>query len=136
MNIYLASTYSNHPEMREWKETLAKAGYTVTSRWITGEDEPFEGTKNPEMNHTFATHDLEDLENSDIAIFDCRPETHGKGQGGRHVEFGFALCEEMPVIIIGEPENVFHYLNRVIVVKDLEEAITIIDEDERIWAGR
>jgi hypothetical protein len=116
--FYLAARYSQHPEMRGYRDQLQDHGYLVTSRWIDlhggelvdsasmeklGED--------PVRYERYAKVDLEDLDNADTVISFTSADRGGKG--GRHVEYGYALAAGKNVVIIGPRENIFHTLGIV-----------------------
>ncbi len=99
-DIYLAASYNRKDEMCAIAEKLQLLGHTITSRWIVqhGEDQ-----------ETGAREDLEDIDNSAWVISFTGA---GTTSGGRHVEFGYALAKGKAMVLIGEPENVFHKLKR------------------------
>ena len=114
MKIYLAATYSRHPEMREVRSTLESLGHIVTGRWINGNHEVTNKSYD-RQGEIFAIEDYEDLVASELVIsFTEEPRsTSGRGRGGRHVEFGIALALNKSLVVIGHRENVFHYLPQV-----------------------
>lgn len=116
MRIYLAATYSRYPEMLEIAERLSRLGYEITSRWI-------EGLHNDLPAVQCATDDINDVLRADTVLFFTPADGQGKGKGGRHTEFGFAYGMQKRILIIGERENVFHWLPGIEVVASLESAI-------------
>jgi len=48
-------------------------------------------------------------------------ETRAWQRGGRHVEFGLALAQGKHLILVGQPENVFHHLPQVRVIPEVGE---------------
>lgn len=38
----------------------------------------------------------------------------GRNRGGRHVEYGIALALSKDIVVVGEPENVFHNLAGIV----------------------
>ena len=48
------------------------------------------------------------------------------GRGGRHVEFGLAIAWGKPVYLVGERENVFHWLPQVRVFPALDEVVNYL----------
>jgi hypothetical protein len=106
MNIYLAARYSRKEEMAEVARILNALGHTVLSTWIW--------TKTVEtVQHypAICIKDLNDLKQANHLIFFGEyPGTAQKG-GGRHVEFGYSIAQDIPIDIItpfpGQYENVF-----------------------------
>jgi len=49
--------------------------------------------------------------------------------GGRHTELGIALALDIPVIILGPKEQVFHNLPGIRFAKDMLELFTILDPE-------
>ena len=114
MKFYLAAAYDRKEEMRGYRKVLRSFGHEVTSRWIDGHPEINNGDiisvdmlNDPEYLRTsqeVAMHDLEDIQSADAVI-----SFHGQtNQGGRHVEYGYALALDKPIYIVGDLENLFH----------------------------
>jgi len=114
MKFYLAAAYDRKEEMRVYRTNLWADGHEVTSRWIDGHPEINNGDiisvdmlNDPdylEICREVANHDLEDIRAADAMI-----SFHGHtNQGGRHVEYGYAMALEKPIYIIGDRENLFH----------------------------
>src|SRR3990167_4827650 len=82
-----------------------RGGHLVVSRWIWG------GHREPGLEREMAEEDIQDLVKADTMIQFTGPVR----QGGRHVEFGYAIGSSFinRLILIGERENVFHYLKNV-----------------------
>jgi hypothetical protein len=132
MNIYLAARYSRYPEMQKIRAEVEALGkYKVISRWINGEHSieahsyPTED-KYIEERAKLAAEDLEDLEAAQRVIcFTEGPDTQ-YARGGRHVEFGYALCEAKhlgkDIIVVGHRENVFYCLPHILFCRTWEEA--------------
>lgn len=116
-NVYLGSRYSRAEEMRGYREAINAAGYYVTPRWIDGDHEwvTVPDEKMPvEVGRMFAQEDLLDLGMADVAIFFTEePGSPGRGRGGRHVEFGWALARFKTIAVVGPRENVFYCVRGV-----------------------
>lgn len=114
MRVYLAAPYSYKEQLRVYRSELKSIGITVTSRWL---DEP-ESPKvvlsevDNELKKKYARQDYIDVAAADAVVFFTDP-THTIVRGGRHVEFGLALAWELPVFVVGEKENIFHYFRNV-----------------------
>lgn len=112
MKIYLAARYSRRDEMKALATHFRMAGYETTSRWLY-EDKPLDcklGDDPPVFYRVTAQIDLDDIDRSDTIVFFAEDPLTGTPRGGRHVEFGYALAKGKRCIVIGGPENIFHYL--------------------------
>jgi hypothetical protein len=120
--VYIAARYSRRDEMRSVAKILHEQKITVTSRWLF-EDKPLLtklGDDTPQFYRETAHIDLEDIQRAETLLFFAEDPHVGTPRGGRHVEFGFAIGLGKRVIVIGGPENVFHYLKRVLHFPTLE----------------
>jgi len=103
--------------MEEIAKRLRDEGYDITSRWVYGEEEG-------KTNEDIAIFDIDDLDDADTVISFTQPYgTMYKG-GGRNVEFGYGYAENKRMILIGERENVFHWLPSVEQFNTIEDFLT------------
>ena len=127
--IYLASWYSRLLELCANRDKLREMGFIVTSRWLDTEwlerDNVGSAAAPPEYRAEFAVKDMEDVMEADTLVFFTEPPGAGGQRGGRHVEFGIALATGKQLIIVGEPENLFHHHP---VVQFVEDVPTLLDE--------
>lgn len=124
--VYLASRYEDRPRMQEWKAQLEAAGYVVSSRWINGSHEINEDDKGDEERRRFAEEDLADLLAAGIFLCHSDRSFFRSGRGGRHVEFGVAIATGKRILMVGERENVFHWLPRVEVFPTFDRALAAL----------
>jgi len=72
MKVYLAATYSRHPELQVYARQIQELGYEITSRWIWGEhaaqDGDIMGSGNAEFAGQMALEDEEDVWKCDTFI--------------------------------------------------------------------
>lgn len=119
-SVYLSARFERRAELNGYRVDLEAAGVAVTSRWLT---EP-----TPELTdevwRKLATKDVEDIRRAEGLVLFTEPGT--PGGGGRHVEFGVALGLQKRMIIVGEPENLFHRLEAVEVVPGWEGAFKLL----------
>lgn len=120
LTIYLASRSEDRPQMRTLRTALAAQGIVCVSRWLDVEDIT---TGTPDQ----ALMDLDDIRAADIFVLNKPRETHGRTTGGHHVETGYALAWGKPIVLIGEPENVFHQHPAVTVVPSGMSALDLGD---------
>jgi len=126
--IYIASRYSRRDEMRDVAEQMSERGFIVSSTWLQ-EDYPLNMNLDgltPEQHAQIAAQDLEDITGSDIMVFFGEDQNNQPPRGGRHCEFGFALALGVRIYIVGERENIFHYMPDIKVVPNLEELWEVI----------
>jgi nucleoside 2-deoxyribosyltransferase len=131
MNVYLAAPYAVRDVVRGLAAELTRVGFTVTSTWLEEKHEITDGTQkaaadlSDEQVATHARQDFQDIDRSNLFVLFTAAACGAEGGGGRHVETGYALAQGVPVIVIGEPENVFHRLGakRVTLVANWHEAV-------------
>jgi hypothetical protein len=111
--VYVAAPFQHKKLAAEFaREIDLIPGYKVKSRWLLeGKHELPDGQSwtSPEARPLairFANEDVEDVKSSDIFVLLAHPG-YNVSQG-RNVELGLALawCDE--VLIVGEPESIFH----------------------------
>ena len=117
MKIYIAS--SDQHAGKALRDTLASAGHSVTSRWLDDPDYvslPADAVK----NRASAVSNIDDIR--PVALLILRAEPDGTfARGGKHVETGVALALQKPILVLGYPENVFHWHPSVTIVHDTSE---------------
>ena len=128
MKVYLASRYGDRGVLVEVRGALFRVGVGVTSRWLDGHH-GIDAISNEERGR-FAQEDLDDIDAADAFVLWNPRHHHRTGRGGRHVETGHALARRKRVILVGERENVFHYLPQVEVVKDFPSLMGLLD----VWS--
>jgi nucleoside 2-deoxyribosyltransferase len=134
MRIYLAAPYAARAQVREYAAELERIGFTSSASWLEETHEINSGTTGAATDiddaavAAHASTDLRDIERSDALVLltgnALGLDAAHSGSGGRHVETGYAIALAKPVLVVGEPENVFHRLGRACtVVKNWHEAI-------------
>lgn len=131
MRVYLAAPYAARATIKGYADELTRVGYVVTSSWLEETHEINAGTTGPatELDDAavaqHAHQDLLDIDKSNLLV-SVTANALGieGGSGGRHVETGYAIAQQKPILVVGEPENVFHRLGRAcMVVPDWHEAV-------------
>lgn len=122
MNVYFAGRFSRREELLGYKEALEQmapdygAEITVTSRWLLGGHE-WSGTADEDVPVAecarFAEEDLADLRRANVIVCFTESPRSGPARGGRHVEMGYALAMQKPILCVGYRENVFYCLPEV-----------------------
>lgn len=131
MKIYLAAPYAARERVKDYAAELTRVGFTVTSSWLDEKHDIKPETVgaatglNDAQASTHVETDLRDIDRSDLLVlFTERAVGVDGSSGGRHVETGYALAIGYPVLVVGEPENIFHRsTRRVTCVPDWHEAV-------------
>lgn len=120
--IYLAGPWVRRADVREARNVFQQSGIAVGSRWIDfdaeGQDEHNASTQQRE-----ALNDWEDIHAADALVLLNLEKSEGKA-----VETGMALVRGIPVIVIGQRSNVFHYLPQVTIVETIGDAIAKLQD--------
>ncbi len=107
IRVSLAAKFDRRAEMQAVARWLRSLGYVITSRWIdaTKDDSSLTDAEATDA----ALMDEHDVKASDVLVaFAERRGTPGADRGGRHSEVGGAIFLGKPVILVGNPEHVFH----------------------------
>ena len=113
MIAYIAAPFKRKREALEVARELEGMGIESNARWLTAHpdsDDPVELGRQAE-------DDLRDVAAADIFILLNYKGWLMEGQGGKHVETGYALAMGKPVYLVGKRWNVFHYLPHINVVQ-------------------
>jgi len=135
MRIYLASWYLDKPRMRNAATMLQNAGVRVVSSWIfsPGNVYPLDG----ETQKYWAVRDEVEVADCDVFVAFADADVFRKGQGGRHTEFGLARALGKKIVIVGEPEQVFHHLPGIKYVKTVADLLQYVEDVEYLaWLER
>lgn len=115
MRAYIAARFEQKTEMKSLIPLFEANNIQVRARWL---DETISPTSQlsdlaPDYCAEQAQVDLDDIKACDIFVFfaDSVAKTT---RGGKHFEAGYASGLGKRVIVIGPPENIFHYLPEVI----------------------
>ena len=133
MRIYLAGPWVDRSAMPGLARSLETAGHTITERWWEKEEPANVGTvqiddrylqEHPELTAYFEERAIADflgVVNADVVVVLNTSKSEGKA-----VEQGIAFAMMKPVILIGTPSNVFHYLPSTHKVADINAALEIL----------
>ena len=123
--------------MLGYAKELEAIGYFVVSRWIDGHHEhnskhgsQADYLADGNEQATWASEDYQQVFYGDMLVQFTGGDV--RKRGGKHVELGLALAWHKKVYIVGEPENVFHYLPSVTIVptfEDLKRLLAALGED-------
>lgn len=122
MKVYLAGMLSTIKTRKAQAAELRVAGIKVTSHWID-ETVPYnvEMKDIPEVYHAeTAVIDIQDIDDCDVFVEFVPTDTElvdatlrSSSRGGHHFEMGYAYATGKRVMVVGDKENVFHYLPRI-----------------------
>ena len=143
MKIYLAAPYAGRDILKDHLQFWADAGHEVTCGWVKG-TRPL-GTSSygisvvstDEEVTAHAEMDLADIDAADAVVHysaaylqaldpSLGSVTHNLHSGGRHVETGYALAKDKPVIILGPMENIFQR-GLCMTADDLDGAVACLE---------
>jgi|SRR5215213_1092188 len=112
LKVYVAAAFARGGEMRRVARDLEREGHRVTSTWINESTELVAGEcATAEAAMRAAVRNLEQLRESDLCIMFSTPAgSEDLGRGGRHVELGAAFAWNIPVMLVGPDEHLFHVL--------------------------
>jgi len=88
---------------------LESAGYSVTSRWITDEDEDFGSIRTIEDHLEIVDRDIEDIRRADFVVLNTQGALSAGGGGGREFEAGLGLLQHGLFWRVGPAWSCFHY---------------------------
>ena len=127
-SFYLAARYSRREELCEYKAQLEEYNHKVTSRWLDGSHQLYQGKRIGEHVETavethdpqarallahFAHEDVEDVRAAEIFVAFTEVPRSNTSRGGRHVEMGLAIALDKEIVVVGPRENAFYFLGHV-----------------------
>lgn len=129
MKVYLAACYARREELAAYAEELRALGIEVTSRWLTGEHSaPAEHEDKAAIWERYSQDDVDDVLAADTVVSFTEPPTVPTLRGGRHVEFGIAVQAGKRKVLVGQRENIFHWLPGVECYPTWEKAKRVLAE--------
>lgn len=124
-NIYIASTLSNAPRVRDLRDKFKLHQIGLSYDWTSHRNgELYVPDDQPEEKRLTAEREVRGVFESK-AVLVVLP-----GERGTHFEFGLAFALQKPVIILADKHvgysPAFHFLSDVVKVIDEMEAITMV----------
>ena len=101
--IYLAARYDRKDEIEKIAEQLS-TDFIIVSTWHDKQDKPLVPI---EWLRRSAWNDYLELQSAEIVVVFTDGE---RCSGGKHTEFGLALAWGIPILLVGQREQVFHYM--------------------------
>lgn len=135
IKAYIAAPWPIRERAIAVRRLLALRGIQCTAGWLTD--------ARLSLDDATATMDLSDVARADVLVAINPVAWADQGTGGRHVELGFALGLQKPIVLLGVRSNIFHHLNLVRVVDDSEyglatlaDTVTEVVSQREIARGR
>jgi len=119
MHLYIAAPWATRHDMPEIVARFEAAGHTVPCRW-------WEFPDVPNMQHPDYHDQLEDNAVQDylgVIQAEALVVINSDLSEGKAVEMGMAIAHNLPVVLIGERTNLFHFIPSVVVVPDVRQAL-------------
>ncbi len=130
MRVYLAGPYQHKDRIQKCADQLMEAGIVVTSSWLSETHPPNTQLHevSDETKTEYALRDLKDIDAADWFVLFTVPLTDAPiPRAGRHVEFGYALAQGIPILVVGGvKENIFHYIPSVKHADDWEKGLELL----------
>ena len=119
MTVYLAASWNEAAVLRDISAALIAKGYDFSlapSAWLDAEASGAEGFPSDRDECLDVTVDIvKSIRTCDVLIaWNGQPST----RGGMHVELGIAIGLAKPIIVVGEPVNLFQKGAAVVIVPD------------------
>lgn len=150
MKLYLAAPFAGRDIIMGIAPLFTNGGHQVVSGWLNSRRPIVSenlGTAPGATDRAVVEHharlDLQEVEEADVLVHwtarflqaldpTLDPVVHQLHSGGRHVETGFALALNKPIVLLGEPENIFQRgLSHV--CPTLSDALDLLDEMSDDW---
>ena len=118
--IYIAAPWDRRHEMPAIAWQFEEAGYEITHRWWE------EDTDIPAELRKCAENDWRAVRTADaLVVINSQPR--GQETSGKAVETGLAIAYGLPIFVVGEITNIFHYLPQVRLVASVDEALELVE---------
>lgn len=122
MRIYLAARWRRMGELSDYAKLLREDGHFITARWVDGAERDLTRECNAIM-------DYGDVAAADIVLSFTEAYQSEHSGGGRHVEFGMGYALGKKCVIVGEKEQIFHWLPGVKQCDTFEQARTYLGKE-------
>lgn len=124
-HIYVAAPYGARDDAEKLANLLWEYGFVITSRWHSGPIAAAQRTR--EVNRRIAAQNWHDVNGADILVGLARSEGRGT-----LVEIGAAIALEIPIILVGNPDDVTLMVDHdsVLWVKSFEEVILALTDND------
>ena len=133
IKVYIASHYSRKLEVMAAAYDLEKLGIQVVSTWHKERQNPNNSLK--DVSDTFkrytAKRDIAELKSAThFVLFSLDPDALFT-RGGHCVENGYALANNLPTLVVGPRQHIFHYMPGIKKVETWRQGIKwLVSESE------
>jgi nucleoside 2-deoxyribosyltransferase len=113
VTVYLASRSEDRNHIQQVAKQLRSKGISITSGWLRYGGMAYQHLdrmSEADAWRLVATNDLSDVDAADLVAVFSPVKALKIGTGGRHIEFGYAYGTGKPIVLVGKPGTVFHYL--------------------------
>lgn len=118
MILYLAAPWVHRHQANQVAQQFKAKGHQIISRWHSEWADKEDKNVTDAEKRDEAEKDVLDVRHAEVVVL-----LNWEGStGGMFVEQGIALALNIPVLVIGEKSNVFHYLPAVRCVSGFHEA--------------
>lgn len=111
MRVYLTGSMHRQKELRGYADELISNGVSVDSHWLWATDDPASRSERRDI----AMRNINALLAADVVV--VFTDQDRRSRGGHHFEYGFAVGLQAlgvcRVVVVGDPENVFHDVDGV-----------------------
>lgn len=124
MRIYVAAPWTHKADAARVAAGLEAAGHEITKRWWEHREVPHYLTDDDSNDAELRQQAVEDVQgvlDADVFVLLNYEKSEGKA-----VETGIALAAGVPIIVVGQRSNLFHYLD-VEVVPEAELGRAILE---------
>lgn len=125
-SVYIATRFQDQEYAKSIRNMILRSDLecSVTCSWL--DETETDQSIDAKGRLTRAFMDYFEVTSSNVLVVLNPYHKHGHGSGGFHLETGIALAKGIPVVYLGEPENIFHYLPSVIIVNDMDNLLEAI----------
>lgn len=130
MNVYIATKFENKSQFRELASLLGKYGHNITHDWTNEDLAGIPPSERAEFLKSCAFSDFLGVTRADVLVFIPVKEA----MAGAWVEFGLALRDHKPIIVIDNKlqNNIFYNMDSVSLAKDFNHVASLLAERERL----
>lgn len=121
--VYIAAPWPDRLLARAVAQKVRDLGYVITHHWWAFEA----GDEDHRKLQELAALDFNGIAKADIFVL-LNFQKKGEETSGKAVETGIALTLGLPIMLIGERTNIFHYLPSVVVYPGIDAALASLDE--------
>lgn len=132
MKLYVAGKWEERARVNRFIHAARLRGHTITHNWTQESDEGLTGKERQTYLRSCAEDDRRGANSCEVLVLFDHPEGRGL-----FVEFGLALAQRKPVVVIGAPDLgpkccIFYLLPNVVHVADEGQALNALDSPEAL----